>query len=82
VSLNEQRCRRSNMSKAKFLSGALLLAALFTTRALAVGSDVAHHSTLEANTGAYGCASSMAKRRLTCRHPYPACVIGVVRAAE
>jgi hypothetical protein len=32
-------------------------------RALAVGSDVAHHSTLEANTGAYGCASSMAKKK-------------------
>ena len=44
------------MSKAKFLSGALILAASFTAPALAVGSDVAHHSTLEANTGAYGSA--------------------------
>jgi hypothetical protein len=60
------------MSKAKFLSGALILAALFTTPALAVGSDVAHHSTLEANTGAYGSASLMPKKRLTYRHPYSA----------
>lgn len=70
------------MSKAKFLSGTLLLAALFTARALAVGSDVAHHYTLEANTGAYGCANSMAKKRSTYRHPHSASVIGVVRAAE
>ena len=55
------------MSKAKFLSGALILAASFTAPALAVGSDVAHHSTLEANTGAYGSARLDGEKKVDLR---------------
>ncbi len=58
------------MSDAKFLSGALILAALFTTPALAVGSDVAHYSNFEASPSAYGITSAIIKKGLTYRYPH------------
>jgi hypothetical protein len=70
------------MSKAKFLSGALILAASFTAPAwwwVAMWRTTPLLKPTRARTAA---RDSMAKKRLTYRHPYSACVIGVVRAAE